>query len=232
LVDPDGRFPWPSKGVGILSLKGNIGLGINYGAGASVQRGMAIDKHGMTHFTGYSTFHPGNQNLNEGSTNPIFVEGGGGGIGGEFSWNFSANSFLEAMSEFSVSGTASAKFGVGGSVGLGENSFSVGAAIGFEISIKGGENFKFTESISLSKSESEKAGKFNQWSTSMPILQYDKEGNPYFKSTVKSRGFFGEKNTGISVTSSAIKNDKGYYVPSGIWISKEYKQSLESDKSN
>jgi len=39
-------------------------------------------------------------------------------------------------------------------------------------------------------------------------------------------------DTGIKVTSPAVMSEKGYYVPSGIWMSKEYKQSVELNKSN
>jgi hypothetical protein len=35
-----------------------------------------------------------------------------------------------------------------------------------------------------------------------------------------------------NATSTAVMSERGYYVPGGIWTSKEYKQSLELDKTN
>ena len=233
LIDPDGNFPipWPSKGVGMFSVKGNIGIGLGFGVGANANRGMAIDKHGMTHFTTYSTTYIANQKVQDESRDFSFITGGGGSVGVEASYDFSANSFIEALNNFSASGTASGKFGVGGSVGAGESSFSIGAGIGFEIGLNGGAgSIKIKESISLSRGESDKAGQFSQWSVVPSMLKQDKDGNPYFSGTVMSRGLFGkERNTGIGVTCPAVKTDKGY-VPSGIWTSKEYQNSVNADK--
>jgi RHS repeat-associated protein len=93
----------------------------------------------------------------------------------------------------------------------------------------GAENIKIKESISLSKDESEKAGQISQWSGfSSSTLKQDKDGNSYFEGTVMSRGLFGKaKKTGINVTSPTVKPDNGY-APSEIWMSKEYKNSLNS----
>ncbi|MFA7402266.1 MAG: RHS repeat-associated core domain-containing protein, partial [Bacteroidales bacterium] len=221
LIDLDGE--WPRNGVNFYFLKANIGVGVNLGVGATAQRGIATDRHGMTHFSTYSLTHVTNQNLHESSSSPSAIAGGGGGISSGFERNFSANSFVEALTSSSFSVNYSGKSIFGGSVTAGDNSYGLALGIGFEIG-SSVQSMKVKESISLSKSESNEMGKFSVWSVVGSTLKQDKEGNPYFGGYASSTG----EDKYIPVTCSAVKKD-GKYVPSGIWMSKEYKQSIDKD---
>ena len=155
LVDPDGK--WPRRGVNIYMLKTTAGVGLGYGLEASWKYGIATDRKGMTHFSAVSTMHLTNQNLNDGSSRPSLEIGLDIGASLGFERNFSFNSFYDAyhssLSEFSVGG----KGIVGGSVGIGDDSFSASIGIGFSLNVST-EQYSIVQSISLSQEESHKVG--------------------------------------------------------------------------
>jgi RHS repeat-associated protein len=219
LVDPNGEFPWPTKGVGVIILSAQAGVGIGFGVGASYHQGIALDKYGMTHFSSYSTQYVVNQNLQDGSQNPSSIFGGGVELSVGFDYNYRYNTFAESLYSSSNS------INVGRiSVGGGDDSFSMSVGLGLEIGARGVQQ-KLIESVSLSKKESTQAGYFDSWTVSGSTLKKDDNGNSYFEGKVKSEGLFGKGQTSITVTSSAIMNKKGEYKSSGVWMSKEYRKS-------
>ena len=132
LVDPDGE--WPRKGVNIYTFKANSGIGVGYGLEAGWKYGIATDRNGMSHFSAVSTMYGTNQNLNDGSSNPALEIGLDIGASIGYERNHTYNTFYEAMqcssTEFGISG----KGIVGGSVGLGEDSYSASIGVGISIS--------------------------------------------------------------------------------------------------
>jgi RHS repeat-associated protein len=229
LVDPTGE--WPEQGVILLVLKASVGLGLSLGVGGSAQRGMAFDRHGLTHFSGYSVTLPHNQQIYSDSKNPTIVMGGGICAGLECSYFSSTNSFFDAIKQNNVSFNLSGHWGAGLNFALGEKSASIGGGVGIDVSIRNEGIFRITESISLSKEEAEKICSYKEWTVSTPIFHENKKGEKYFEATVLTSHIWGlfENNTGITVRSEALKNENGEYVPNGIWVSKKYKLSIENN---
>ncbi|MDL2313247.1 RHS repeat-associated core domain-containing protein [Bacteroidales bacterium OttesenSCG-928-B11] len=224
LVDPNGEFPFPSRGVNTYFTRANIGIGLhNIAVGRSIRGGITADKHGMTHFSAYST-----TKNNNAQTNPASIIVGGGGVSLGTERNFKYDSFVESLQSNSVSINVSAKGLVGGSVGIGEDSFSVGVGLGFELGFSM-EPLKLIESISLSKNEAESIGTFNIWTVeNISNVKYDENGEPYFEGSVASRNIFGKKDMNISVRSQGVMKD-GQLVPNGVWMSHKYRESLETN---
>ena len=230
LVDPDGE--WPEHGVRVLLLKASVGLGLYFGVGGSIQRGMAFDRHGLTHFSGYSVTLPHNQQIYSDNKNPTVVIGVGVSAGFEYSYFSSTNSFFDVIKQSNVSFNFSGHWGGGINFALGENSASIGGGVGMDVSIRNEGAFRITESISLSKEESENICSYKEWAVSTPTFHEDKKGKKYFEATVLTSHLGGlfEKNTGITVRSEALKNENGEYVPNGIWLSKKYKLYIEKNE--
>jgi hypothetical protein len=221
-IDKDGN--WPRKGVNIFFAKVSAGVGVMYATAANYKRGVATDRYGMTHFSGYSTKHVTNQNLYDSSPNPSYIVGGGINASVGFERNTNADSFVQSTKSNSSDISVSIKGIVGGSVGVGDDVFSLSVGVGAEIGISGDE-FKLIESISLSKQESKQAGYTSFWSVdSDNNVQFDNEGNPYFEGKIKSSG----SDTNIRVTSNAVKTKNGY-KSNKIWVSKEYQKAIESN---
>lgn len=214
LVDPDGEapfYPKPTKGVRILTINCNVGIGVGYAGSAAAKRGYAFDRRGVTHFKARAFMYCANQNLDDGSSNPAFLSGAG--IGGSVNIEYnSSNSFLEAISSNSSALSVGIKGLLGGDIGVGNDVFSLGIGIGLgaDIAI---QQWKIKASISLSWDEANIVGIYKQWNVSNIKLSKDESGNFFFSGTVN--------NTDINVKCKAIKRD-GKYIPNNIWASKDY----------
>jgi hypothetical protein len=226
-VDPDGRFPFPTKGVNIYSFKAGIGLGCAFGTSYSGSTGTATDRHGMTQFSATANRHITNQNLKEGSSNPSWQILGGVGLTASFEHNQNTNSFEEAINDYAFNLNLDIKGGAGISVGLGENSWNFGVGVGAEMGFSGGDHWNISSSISLSQDEAKQVGFYRSWSVGDATLKSDKNGNAVFEANVKS-GIFRKRDTGIKVFCPAIEKN-GQYIPNNIWKSKEYQKSVDAN---
>ena len=208
LVDPDGE--WPRKGVNIYTFKANTGVGVGYGLEAGWKYGIATDHNGMSHFSAVSTMYGTNQNLNDGSLNPALEIGLDIGVSIGYERNHTYNTFYEAMqcssTEFGISG----KGIVGGSVGLGEDSYSASIGVGISISASS-EQYSIIQSISLSKEEAKEVGYLGVWSVNNITRRTDSKGNCYFTGTVN--------DSNIQVKCKAVLNG---VQPDNCWVSDEY----------
>ncbi|MBQ7489789.1 MAG: hypothetical protein IJT51_04640 [Bacteroidales bacterium] len=216
LVDEDGREIgpiWPKKGVNTYSCKLKAGIGIAYGVSISGMSGISLDSHGMTHWTAYNSKYFVNQNLYDGSMNPAIEVGIDVSLSGSFERNSHYDSFIESIKSSSVIFNLSGNALVGGSLGLGDDSFSVGIGVGVSIGASSDPNV-ITESISLSKSEAKKIGYTSKWTVGEQ--KYDPSTNTY-QSVVHSNG----EKTNVKVSCSPTESD-GVRKPDGMWYSTDY----------
>jgi RHS repeat-associated protein len=238
LIDPNGDFPfgYPQRGVSYYSFRAGAGIGFFAAVQASYKRGIATDRHGMTHFSGYSTMYVANQKLAEGpkgyATDRTSLFGIDVGVAFNYGYSDFSNSFIEDLSiwnptsnSFSIFPFSKSKVGLDMHGNESNIGFGVGAGLSMNVM---GERLNIIESISLSPSEAVKAGEYNHWEVSNSTLKFDEKGSPFFEGQVVS-GIVNKTNTGISVISSAEKKD-GKYVPTGVWISKEYLKSLNKNE--
>ncbi len=210
LVDPDGRFP--RKGVNIYTFKANAGVGLGYGFKASWKTGIATDRKGMTHFSAVSTIHISNQNLYEGSSNPTLEIGVDIGASIGYERNYKYNTFYEASQSSSTEFSFEGKGIFGGSIGMGDDSFSISGGAGLSISAST-EQFNIIQSISLSKKEAKEIGYLDKWSVNNISRNVDEKGNYYYTGTVN--------DSNIQVKCKAIVNG-GYTTPDNFWVSDDY----------
>ena len=131
LIDPDGK--WPRKGVNIYTFNAKAGIGVACGFDAGWKHGIATDHRGMTQFSAVSTMYITNQNLDNGNQNPEVVAGFNIGISLGYERNHAYNTFMEAMQSSSVEVSIEGKGLVGGSVGIGSDSFSGVLELGFPL---------------------------------------------------------------------------------------------------
>ena len=210
LVDPDGK--WPRNGVNIYTFKANAGVGLGYGLKASWKSGIATDRKGMTHFSAVSTTYISNQNLYEGSNNPTLEIGIDIGASVGYERNHKYNTFYEAIQSFSTEFSIGGKGIVGGSVGIGDDSFSISGGVGLSINAST-EQFSIIQSISLSKKEAKEIGYLDTWSVNNISRKIDKNGNYYYTGNVN--------DSNIQVKCKAIMNGETT-KPDNCWISDEY----------
>ena len=217
LVDPDGRFPipWPSSGVWTISAKLKLGVGINYGLSGGLIGGISLDRHGMTHWTGYSTKYFVNQNLQEGSSHPAIELGLDLSFSLSIEHSSNADSFIKAMNSQSYSISFNGKCLVGGGVILGDDTYGGSVGIGINIGASS-DYYQLFESISLSKEEAKSAGYSSSWT--VISTSYSPENNTY-TGYVQSDG----KKTNIVVKCDATTIN-GSMQPSGEWVSEKYLQ--------
>ena len=208
LVDPDGD--WPRKGVNIYMFKANAGVGLGYGVEAGWKYGIATDSKGMTHFSAVSTMYLINQNLYDGSPNPSLEAGLDVGLSIGYERNYTYNTFYDACQSFSTDFSVNGKGVVGGSIGLGEDSFSASIGVGISISASA-EQYSIIQSISLSKNEAKEIGYLGVWSVNNISRETDENGNCYYSGTVN--------DSKIQVRCNAIMNGT---KPDNCWVSDDY----------
>ena len=215
-VDPDGREIgpiWPRKGVNTYSCKFKAGVGIGFGVSISGMTGISFDSHGMTHWTAYNSKYITNQNLYECSMHPAIEGGIDVSLSGNFERNSNYDSFIESVKSSSVTINLEGKAIVGGSLGVGDDSFSIGVGIGVSIGASS-DPYVITESISLSKSEAKKIGYFSMWT--VVDQKYDSSTNTY-QGVVQSNG----EKTNVKVYCSPTELN-GVHKPDGMWSSTDY----------
>ena len=216
LVDPNGEETgpiWPKKGVNTYSCKLKAGIGIGGGVSISGMAGISLDSHGMTHWTAYNSKYIVNQNLYDGSMNPAVEIGVDLSLSGSIERNSYYDSFIESVKSSSVTFNVGGKALVGGSLGIGDDSFSFGFGIGVSIGASS-EPYVIIESISLSKSEAKKIGYTSTWT--VVDQKYDSYTNTY-QGVVQSD----RKKTNIKVSCSPIESN-GVRKPDGMWSSTDY----------
>ena len=175
--------------------------------------GISFDPHGMTHWTAYNSKYIANQNLSDGSLNPAIEVGIDVGLSGSFERNFNYDSFIESVKSSSVTINLEGKAIVGGSLGVGDDSFSIGVGIGVSIGATS-DPYVITESISLSKSEAKEIGYTSTWT--VVDQKYDSSTNKY-QGVVQSDG----EMTNVKVYCSPTEL-KGGRKPDGMWSSTDY----------
>lgn len=163
------------------------------------------------------------------SPNPHVLAGGG--IGGSVGYEKNKNdNFYGYLLSSSFSINLGVKGIIGGGIGGGDESFCINVGLGFELGLSV-EQFQMIESISLTKKETSLAGAYSFWTVKGYTLKFDKDGSPFFEGTVYSEPIFGkQKNTNIKVRCFAVKQKNGIYLPSKIWLSYGYKNSIERKK--
>ena len=112
LVDPDGRVPiyWPRQGTNIFFCKAKIGAGVSYGLAGSIIGGIALDQHGMTHWTASNSKYFTNQNLYDGTLHPAIEVGCDISISLGFERHTKSETFLEAINDVAYSLSFSGKY--------------------------------------------------------------------------------------------------------------------------
>src|SRR5690606_29597779 len=111
--------------------------------------------------------------------------------------------FSKAMEAIGTSiSTASAKWGLGGSLQFGENLFGIRLGVGIGGGFKNGDHSVISESISISKSEANKIERGKDWHLSDPIFIEGETGKPI---EAISEILVDRKSTGIKVFSGVIE---------------------------
>jgi len=173
---------------------------------------------------------PGNQNLEESSHNPRMIAGAEVSMDGGFSFAFNKPTFSKAMEAIGVSmSTVSAKWGLGGSVQIGENLFGIRFGAGIGGSIKTGDQSVIFESISISNSESEGIEMGKDWYLSSPVYIGEEGKKP---TEAFSEIMVDGKSTGVKVFSGVIESGNGSdFKSDGLWKSQSYSEKeMEYDK--
>jgi len=230
-IDLDGLEYWNSTSIYSQGL--NVAVGNFVGGNLGVSNGTAWDMIGKTQFTTYTAIWPGNQNLEESSDNPRMISGAEVSMDGGFSFAFNKPTFSKAMEAIGVSmSTVSAKWGLGGSVQIGENLLGIRFGAGIGGSFKTGDQSVIYESISISKSEAEGIEMGKDWYLSDPFYFEDEsQGSLKAESQIMVDG----KSSGIKVFSGVIGSDDGKngFIPKtdGVWKSKSYSEK-ENEYNN
>ena len=200
----------------------SVSIGNFYGGSIGITNGTAWDMIGKTQFKAYTAIWPGNQNLYESSDNPRMITGAEVGVDAGFSLAFNKPIFSKAMEAIGVSmGTMSAKWGWGGSIQFGENLLGVRLGLGVGGSFKTGDQSVIYESISITKSESEKIVTGKGWYLSDPFY-YEEDG---LGLKAESQIMVDGKDTGVKVYSGVIESKDGSnQMTDGIWESRSYSE--------
>ncbi len=218
-----------SEGLGVAA-------GIGYGFNVGLSQGTAWDMIGKTQYVAYSLIGPTNQQLNPGSKNSKFIAGAEASIDLGFQVAYDNPTFSKAMTTFGLSmSTVSAKYGVGGSIQIGNNSFGIRAGFGIGGIFKSGNQTTIAQSISITYNEAEIIPSGVDWFIGDIDPQRGKDGEvSEFTGSISANGIA----TGIKVTTGANKvvttNDDGStsikYEPIGDWKSESY--ATEEKKYN
>jgi len=226
-VDPDGKW------VASVFLQGSIGVGVGYGLYGAQQSGIAYDRHGKTHFQMTGVAHITNQNLSGSVKNQNVVWGADVGISVGASVDWKSDSFVGSLSgtnSASVPGpTIKGELGVGLSGNENSASISLGLQAGGTINSMG---MKVDNSVSLTNNQAAKVSNMTdvvteRWAVKGVQQQFDKKGNVTGYSgkvnTMDSKGNL--IPTGINVSCGTVK-DGNKVSPNNIWMSNEYKKSI------
>jgi len=227
-IDLDGLEYWNSTSIYSEGL--NVAVGNFFGGNIGISKGTAWDMIGKTQFKTYSAVWPGNQNLEESSHNPRMIAGAEVSMDGGFSFAFNKPTFSKAMEAIGVSmSTVSAKWGLGGSVQIGENLFGIRFGAGIGGSIKTGDQSVIFESISISNSESEGIEMGKDWYLSSPVYIGEEGKKP---TEAFSEIMVDGKSTGVKVFSGVIESGNGSdFKSDGLWKSQSYSEKeMEYDK--
>jgi len=220
-IDLDGLEYWNSTSIYSEGL--NVAVGNFVGGNLGVSNGTAWDMIGKTQFTTYTAIWPGNQNLEESSDNPRMIIAAEVSMDGGFSFAFNKPTFSKAMEVIGVSmSTVSVKWGLGGSVQIGENLLGIRFGAGIGGSFKTGDQSVIYESISISKSESNTIGTGKDWYLGNPT--FFRDGQEEFLKA-ESEIMIDGKASGIKVFSGTIEGADGTEIKSdGIWKSRPYSE--------
>ncbi len=230
LVDPNGEWP----GVTMFFGEAEAGFGMGAALNVAVQKGIAFDDAGCTHFTTYSVAYVVNQGLETEGRMPQLLIGASASVTGGVKQNWSYNTFVDMMNADCKDGTIApplclpknfkVAFGETLSISAGADELGIGFGWGIGIKIHN-LNSNVLQSISVSDSELSKLGQnpFSVWSISGETQRNTrKDGTTYFSNIAK----IGIQT--IRVTCDAVKDDAGNYVPSNIWMTDEYRKQTET----
>ena len=232
LVDPNGEWP----GVTMFFGEAEAGFGMGAALNVAIQKGIAFDDAGCTHFTTYSVAYVVNQGLETEGRMPQLLIGASASVTGGVKQNWSYNTFVDMMNADCKDGTIApplskslpknfkAAFGKTLSISAGADELGIGFGLGIGIKIHN-LNSNVLQSISVSDSELSKLGQnpFSVWSISGETQRNTrKDGTTYFSNIAK----IGIQT--IRVTCDAVKDDAGNYVPSNIWMTDEYRKQTET----
>lgn len=127
-----------------------VAAGLGYGFNVGLTKGTAWDMIGKTQYIAYSLVGPANQELYEGSRNPKVIIGAEASVDAGVQVAYDNPTFSKAMKTFGLSmSTVSGKFGVGGSVQIGKNTFGIRVGLGIGGTFKSGDQSTILQSISI-----------------------------------------------------------------------------------
>ncbi|HNS11701.1 MAG TPA: RHS repeat-associated core domain-containing protein [Bacteroidia bacterium] len=209
-----------SEGMGIAA-------GLNIGFNVGLTYGTAWDMIGKTQYIAYNLIGPSNQQLEDNSSDPRMILGGEASLDVGLQFAYDNPTFSKAMKTFGLSmSSVSLKWGIGGSIQIGSNTFGLRAGVGIGGTFKTGNQSTILQSISITKKESEKIASGLDWSIGN-IVQDKVNGK-----TVSYTGevYADGQATGIIVSTGAneiqTKNNDGTsdttYEPKGDWKSESY----------
>jgi RHS repeat-associated protein len=211
LIDPDGNAPvtpwWP--GVTFTFIESEASTGVGVGAQAIIQRGVARDEVGKTHFTA------GQAKWINASTNRKTEIQGGASVSGTVNvrQSFKRETFWGMLFDEGWNMTGDAGLGVGITLGVGDMEFTVGIGLAAGARIAVGST-EIIESVSLTDNQADfvnkraaDAGVNNSW-TVTDVREY---GDGWKANVLVGDGKNSVK-TSIEVRSSDRK----------VWMSQEY----------
>ena len=211
LIDPDGNAPvtpwWP--GVTFTFIESEASTGVGVGAQAIIQRGVARDEVGKTHFTA------GQAKWINASTNRKTEIQGGASVSGTVNvrQSFKRETFWGMLFDEGWNMTGDAGLGVGITLGVGDMEFTVGLGLAAGARIAVGST-EIIESVSLTDNQADfvnkraaDAGVNNSW-TVTDVREY---GDGWKANVLVGDGKNSVK-TSIEVRSSDRK----------VWMSQEY----------
>ena len=211
LIDPDGNAPvapwWP--GVTFTFIESEVSTGVGVGAQAIIQRGVARDEVGKTHFTA------GQAKWINASTNRKTEIQGGASVSGTVNvrQSFKRETFWGMLFDEGWNMTGDAGLGVGITLGIGDMEFTVGLGLAAGARIAVGST-EIIESVSLTDNQADfvnkraaDAGVNNSW-TVTDVREY---GDGWKANVLVGDGKNSVK-TNIEVRSSDRK----------VWMSQEY----------
>jgi RHS repeat-associated protein len=246
-VDLDGKEYFNSTTISSWGIGGAGGVG--FGVNLALRTGTASDMIGKTYFNAYTALHPGNQDLDDGTSNPQVIIGAEAGADVAVQWVHKPT-FHEAFNYVSAASisTVSAKFGLGGSLTVGGGEYDglmtlgLSGGLGIGGSIRTGNQTYLSSSYSITYSQVTQITNlskstpqsipygFNSLRVNNPTEIKDKDGKitgysgmlQAFGSQPTENGLVtGWYDTGIQMQSGVTqKNNKR--VTDDLWKSNEY----------
>ncbi|MBO7606924.1 MAG: RHS repeat-associated core domain-containing protein [Paludibacteraceae bacterium] len=228
LQDPDGEWPWGDwPGVTYVYGEAKIQAGVVAGVGLLVQRGVAYDEYGHTHFTMSQFVHFNNQGItdSDGSIPHTVIFGAGAGLALGINHDWSSDSFHESINKPGQIGVNVLPI----SVGFNKNSFSISGGIDCELSIQHYGRMQISESISLTDQESYKMDG-DVWTVKYKNNMYGgakklRDQGFAFKGKVCT-GINGANESSVMVYCKADADGN----PDNRWMSEAYIDAMNSDK--